>query len=542
MLASPVGVANLSRSMQPLPRFLAVAFVAAVLPAQATLLVPTDYPTIQSALDAAASGDTVRVAPGVYPEHLSFPGRDIWLLGAGPAVTTIQGSQFLPVVDFAPGSTRLALLEGFTITGGYGFQGGGILVRSAAPTIRGNVIRNNRASAWGCGIHCQFASPRIERNRIADNFQPQAQGGGGGGIAVVGASSVEIIDNVVEDNQHRSGGGAIDLFAAGTPRIVGNLIRRNTAPDGGAIRFANDSAALVLQNLIVGNSASRGGAIHHTNGAARFVANTIADNTAGQGAAVYALRPIAVLTFVGNILSAPGGTVLYGDLWRPEVTHVFRHNDVFGAVGYGGNWPNWHGSNGNFAADPAFRGAGDYRLAWGSPCRDTGEAHPELPPRDFFGDPRVAGAAVDVGADEFAGLFPFGTGCAGSDGVEPVLVADLGGLPELGNAAFAFGLEQGPADGLAWLCIGDSNTAWNGAPLPAGLGAFGLPHCALRVAVLHAAPRVVEAAGTADAGCPVPAVPALAGAVLHAQWLTAAVVGGGARLDAATAAVTIELF
>ena len=53
--------------------------------ASAPLVVPSDYPTIQSAVDAAANGDMIEVRPGTYVEQVSIDknlelmGSDRWL-------------------------------------------------------------------------------------------------------------------------------------------------------------------------------------------------------------------------------------------------------------------------------------------------------------------------------------------------------------------------------------------------------------------------------------------------------------------------------
>jgi len=58
--------------------------------AAATINVPADYATIQAALDAADSSDTVLVQPGTYPENIFWPDvNGIKLISAGDSSNTI---------------------------------------------------------------------------------------------------------------------------------------------------------------------------------------------------------------------------------------------------------------------------------------------------------------------------------------------------------------------------------------------------------------------------------------------------------------------
>jgi hypothetical protein len=61
---------------------LALVFLGAVSLVRANvLLVPTDYQTVQAAVNNAQSGDTVLIERGQYPEWLSIPDRDLTIAG-----------------------------------------------------------------------------------------------------------------------------------------------------------------------------------------------------------------------------------------------------------------------------------------------------------------------------------------------------------------------------------------------------------------------------------------------------------------------------
>ena len=72
-------------------------FIDAALPN--TLIVPTDYAAIQTAIDAAGKGDTVYVLNGIYniTSQIEYKSH-IWIIGQGNHNTIIKGKDLVVVL------------------------------------------------------------------------------------------------------------------------------------------------------------------------------------------------------------------------------------------------------------------------------------------------------------------------------------------------------------------------------------------------------------------------------------------------------------
>jgi hypothetical protein len=198
-----------------------MATVLAATPARAaTWSVPGDFATIQAAIDAAASGDTVAVAAGAYNEDLDFLGKDIVVRGSGPD-TLLVGTGEGPVVTFIGGETRAAVLDSFTVAGGAAEFGGGIFIAGASPTVQRNVIRSNQASRAGSGVYVASPSTALLRNNAVVH-NSRIGTGDPHAIQVVGAAPA-IVNNTILANDSNgvflTGGAAAD--------VRNNIIMRN---------------------------------------------------------------------------------------------------------------------------------------------------------------------------------------------------------------------------------------------------------------------------------------------------------------------------
>ena len=193
-----------------------------------------DFTNIQLAIwDAnVVNGDTVIVRDGIYYESIDFGGKAIFLRSdTGPNSTTIDGNLGGTTVTFQSGEGSGSVLEGFTITNGINWDGGGISIvedsngNASSPNIRNCIIELNVGSGGGGGMLIRGGSQSlIENCLIQDNVTTYYHGAGvvifnsapvfrnctirnniatgsGGGIAVWNSSDLFVTDCVFDGNQ-----------------------------------------------------------------------------------------------------------------------------------------------------------------------------------------------------------------------------------------------------------------------------------------------------------------------------------------------------
>jgi len=260
-------------------------------------------------------------------------------------------------------------------------RGGGIYNYKSSPVIRGNRISNNLSEKCGGGIYCKVSDPLIEYNTINGNTCTYDYGGG---IQVSTDSDPTITGNIIYGNSAYFGGAGINVSKRSKPVIANNIITRNvTGLAGGGISCLLDAAPTITNNTITGNSAGGGGGISCYNNATPTVVNSIFwnnDAPAGPEILVGMAATPSVLTISYSLVEGGQASV------RVDGGCTL----VWGA--------------GMIDAAPRFidSASGDYHIYIDSPCRDAADSlAPGLPAEDFEGDPRIAGASPDMGADEF---------------------------------------------------------------------------------------------------------------------------------------------
>lgn len=375
-----------------------------------TIHVPVDQPTIQQAINAAVSGDTVLVSPGVYTENIDFHGKAITVQSSsGANATIVDGGQKGSVVTFQTNEKATSVLNGFTIRNGGGtYPGAGIYIYSASPTITNNIIvMNNSCGGYGTSIQSLVGSPTIRGNFISSNAQSQTCGGSYATAAFSQGSSLKVTGNLIAGNL--TGGVYVSDFQGGAVLVANNVIINNRGP-GFQLQnqFTPPSTTTLVQNLIAGNYAF---GVTWDNPPIVLVNNTIANNTNNTGyneAEVSAWIMNNQVTMENNlIVGLSTGNTLYCNSYDSSNPPVFTNNDIFSSnwLAYVGTCPDLTGTSGNISSDPLFAAllSDNYHLTLGSPAIDVGSnSAPSLPTKDFDGDARIINQIVDIGVDEFS--------------------------------------------------------------------------------------------------------------------------------------------
>ncbi len=368
----------------------------------AVLRVPSEYASIQEAIDSSAHGDTVIVSPGLYYERINFNGKNITVTSTDPNNSAVVGYTILnaegegPVVTFENGESFEATLTGFTLTGGLGHEESYI-----SPSYEYHQY-------YGAGIYCRYGSPTITHNVIVNNVSPYV-------------IEETIIGGMYYSYYEYSYGGGI--YYSGSGKISHNIIYNNSASAGAGIYITN--YATVSNNLIYNNSAAYGGGAYVRYGILNN--NTIVGNNTdldfendGLGGSVYAIFPedYTSLVITNNIIANaqsggglyangnPGDSIRYNDVWGNSPVDYIGYIDGNNELLYGGE-ADFTGLFGNISEDPMLMTAWNkrYHLDPESPCISAGDPNYVSEPgeTDIDGDPRIYALIVDIGADEHIG-------------------------------------------------------------------------------------------------------------------------------------------
>lgn len=327
-------------------------------------------------------------------------------------------------VDFYSGSGQIldCLITSNVATtqsAGVGGNGGGLYVYAGTVTVQRCTITNNIAtdaagSGGGGGITLNGGTTQVLDCTIAGNVASTRGTGSGGGIN--SCSGQTILRNLIEDNygstsaSGSSGSGGGVVLRDSNTQFKNNLIRGNVASlhgdgRGGGIYFESSNTMernVILGNVASGNTPGYGGGVYTGGGyLSGFRNNTVVGNAnvvtlgaAGAGSGFYE--------------NAAGGPYIQNNIF---CGHTVANSDGVGfysagamSIDYNCFFDNAGGacnalvtSGHQLDADPRFTdaGAGDFTLAYDSPCIEAGNPATAVPEN--------GGWVVDDGAFEYTG-------------------------------------------------------------------------------------------------------------------------------------------
>ena len=229
----------------------------------ATLHVPHDHKTIQTAVDAAKPGDTVLVAPGFYKERIRLkPGITVksagndekGKLGLKRSETTIIDGNFKNATGPGAAMAEGSVLDGFTVTG----------------------VGEYNDELWE--KHHATQGEEQAHEHIGEPGTP--------GISIVGVTRCMVSNNIV----HHNGYTGITITGAKGKRVSPHVRRNVTYRNmGGGIGSMKESTAFIEENICFENYYA---GIGHNNASPLVLNNTCYANIrAGIGVSGHS-RPI----------------------------------------------------------------------------------------------------------------------------------------------------------------------------------------------------------------------------------------------------------
>lgn len=374
----------------------------------ALLTVPDQFPTIQSAIAAAAGGDSIRIRAGTYLEVLNLSGKDLVLFGeSGAEATIITTNSSSRIFDIGAGVSSGTVLSDLTFHEGFATEGGGIrLLDGASPVIRRCRFTSNRTMrdgglSYGGALFagggsrlqvedCTFSDNSAEmsfqhlqtyglggaiyagagtlilvrRSIFQGNSAGGFEGGPGGAIFIHEMGNVGIEDCSFYENLAGYGGG---VCAAGNVTIRRCLFTGNTAQGGSGVSCFG-SVSLIEESVFFDNNAWLWDGTIYARGPVQVRHNTVAFNTtSGGGVGGILLTSNAVLV-ENNIVTDNDGIGLQYD--AASAPGAIACNDIWMNSGgnYGGS--DLTGVDGNISLDPRFcdAAARELTIRDDSPC------------------------------------------------------------------------------------------------------------------------------------------------------------------------------
>ena len=264
--------------------------------------------TLRYDLAQAASGDTIKISPGIHGPIVLTQGEllvntDVTIEANANHPATISGNNNSRVFEIA--SRANVTLMNLTLTGGNGV--------AINPT--GTSLYNGEG-----GSVLNFGKLTVDNGTVSNSSATY-----GGGLLSFGTLTMS--NSTVSGNSAGSGGG---IFNDGTMTISNSTVSNNSATYlGGGIENGGDSTLTVSNSTLSDNTAGWGGGIYnYSYGTATVSGSTLSGNSAGYGGAIYNYN-YGTMTVDGSTLSDNTATYSEGAIYNDFFALLYLNNDTF---------------------------------------------------------------------------------------------------------------------------------------------------------------------------------------------------------------------
>lgn len=385
-----------------------------------TFLVPLQFSTIQLALNACNTDDTVLVDPGIYTDTITWPNKQgIKLLSTGDQNNTIIDAQQLGRAINIPFNSyqtnKNIVIRGFTVKNGIAKRfGGGLYVQYANILLENLIISNNHSDESGGGlcIAGDGNNPAIVtiNKVIIENNDCITSGNYSEGAGMyISACELSISNSEVNNNSTYSAlfnnnGAGCNLSSCNVQisntKIQGNKIIASTAAStfGGGIFFNACDSITIINSLFCRNEIQT--LANSPNGGAMFILGdvpylNIENATISENKTTFPVwNSIAV-----TVTNVPHDWQISNTIiWSSNALSELGGNQSLYQVSNSDIKGYYLGTN-NITTDPLFIDTIDFRLPYFSPCIGTG--HLAIA-NDIEGNPRPQpfGTNPDMGCYE----------------------------------------------------------------------------------------------------------------------------------------------
>jgi len=338
--------------------------------------------------------------------------------------------------------TNSAVLDGFTITGGYAYdgeyfydsltwKGGGMYNYSSSPTVINCTFSYNQAIYEGGGMHNEYSSPVVTNcnfnHNAVESHQTMGYGGGmsnfyghpsvsscifsnnyarrnGGGMASIG-DSLTVIDCIFSENEtnsvYGSEGGGMTIRNVNATISNCSFINNSTHEWGGGM-YTYDCSGELTNLVFFGNTAGRGGGIYMIATAALTLNNvSFFNNSANYGGA---LNLTCYTATINNSILWGNHSNNGNEIWTTTSDNTYLNNCCYSnspgdiVVDDGSFIPSNCITSNPLYVNPS---DGDLRLYGNSPAVNMGQNSYNTTSTDIRGEVRIQNTTIDMGAYEW---------------------------------------------------------------------------------------------------------------------------------------------